>query len=153
MDAIIPLTIYDSHELESIHKACFPDGWSQETFADLLNEKTTCGWAVKSNENKIIGFVLMRILTHEAEILTIAVQPSMQRRGIGRSLLTSAMQFLNSIGCREIFLEVTIDNQPAIGLYQSLGFVKSGMRPDYYKRGPQTFISAYIMFYENKQNP
>jgi len=83
MVSLVPLTTKDGAIVEKIHRACFPDGWSQETFEQLLREKVTCGWMATSFENLPIGFILARVVGNEAEILTFAVHPSTQRTGIG----------------------------------------------------------------------
>ena len=36
-------------------------------------------------------------------------------------------------GCAHLRLEVRTDNEPAIGLYESVGFVKMGVRKRYYR--------------------
>jgi ribosomal-protein-alanine N-acetyltransferase len=51
--------------------------------------------------------------------------------GLGRVLLAAAIARL---GDGEMFLEVAADNAPAIGLYQSAGFIQAGVRCGYYAR-------------------
>jgi [ribosomal protein S18]-alanine N-acetyltransferase len=148
MVSLIPLTISDGETLEQIHKACFPDGWSQDTFQKLLNDKGVCGWMAISPENLPIGFILARILYNEAEILTFAVQPSVQRNGIGRYLLEELLIFIRSVQCNKLYLEVAIDNEPAVSLYKNMGFQIISTRPDYYKRAPNTLVAAYVMVFE-----
>jgi ribosomal-protein-alanine N-acetyltransferase len=150
MVSLVPLTTEDGATLEKIHKACFPDGWDHETFDQLLRERFNCGWMAISIEHLPIGFILARMMAGEAEILTFAVLPSMQRAGVGRYLLKELMIFLKSINCPKIFLEVAIDNEPAIALYHSMDFYTIGTRPNYYKRDSSTFISAFIMAYEDR---
>ena len=129
--------------LEQIHAACFSDAWDKAAFDHLLTSNLTCGWMAARDGNPA-GFVLARILGDEAEILTFAVQPSSQRSGIGRCLLKELMDFLKSAECGKIFLEVAVDNEAAIALYTSAGFIRVGMRPNYYQRA-EVFISASIM--------
>src|SRR3989338_8118746 len=105
-------------------------------------EDMTCGWLATSSQGHPIGFILARVLGDEAEILTFAVCPEFQRAGTGRFLLCELMDFLISVGCGKVFLEVAVDNLGAIALYQSLDFIIVGTRPDYYKRDNQTFVSA-----------
>lgn len=157
MFSLIPLTIDDGGVLEQIHSVCFPDGWSRDTFDHLLTESLTCGWMATSLDEIPVGFILARVIDDEAEILTFAVHPSVQRAGIGRSLLKELMNFLRSVNCVKIYLEVAVDNEAAISLYSSLGFTNVGMRSNYYRRthqspckfNGQTFISASIMVYED----
>jgi ribosomal-protein-alanine acetyltransferase len=148
MVTLIPLTQEDGPILALIHQACFPDAWNQDSFNQLLEESTSCGWLAQDNQGGPCGFILARVLQAEAEILTFAVHPSFQRKGIGRSLLMTLMTFLKSVNCGKIFLEVATDNLGAMALYESMGYTKIGTRPNYYKRRNQNYISACVMAYE-----
>lgn len=145
MVSLIPLTTKDGLILEHLHATCFPDAWDQATFDHLLGETSTCGWMATSLEGDHVGFILARVLGLEAEILTFAVAPFYQRSGIGRCLLNELLNFLMSVKCEKVFLEVAVDNEAAIALYTSLGFTIIGTRPNYYKRADQTFVSAIVM--------
>ena len=47
-------------------------------------------------------------------------------------MLSELMLRCRSMGVRNYTLEVRASNVPAIGLYEKLGFVKEGIRPDFY---------------------
>jgi ribosomal-protein-alanine N-acetyltransferase len=148
MVTLVPLTTKDGGALEQIHAASFPDGWTRETFDHLLTENQTCGWMATSLDGIPLGFILARVVT---EILTFAVSPPSQRQGIGRYLLKELMNFLKSVQCVKIFLEVAVDNKATIDLYTSVGFKSVGTRPNYYQRNAQTFISASVMVFEDSR--
>ena len=61
---------------------------------------------------------------------TIGVDPAYQGQGIGRRLLASLLEFADG---GVVFLEVRTDNEAAIGLYRSAGFVNVGLRKRYYR--------------------
>ncbi|MGV8948057.1 MAG: GNAT family N-acetyltransferase [Candidatus Paracaedibacter sp.] len=145
MVSLIPLTTRDGKILEYIHATCFPDAWGQATFDVLLKETSTCGWLAMSFEEEPVGLILTRVLDREAEILTFAVIPTFQNRGVGRYVLKELLLFLTSVGCEKIFLEVAMDNEAAIALYASLGFTTVGTRLNYYKRADQSLVSAFVM--------
>ncbi|MDF3033622.1 MAG: ribosomal-protein-alanine N-acetyltransferase [Alphaproteobacteria bacterium] len=145
MVSLVPLMAEDGGALEEIHASCFPDAWDRATFDNLLKENPTCGWMATSLTGDPLGFILARIVGNEAEILTFAVQPSSQKLGVGRCLLKALMNFLTSVRCKKVFLEVAFDNETAIGLYRSAGFKPVGTRPNYYQRTGQTFVSASVM--------
>lgn len=81
-----------------------------------------------------IAFSLMRTILDESELLLIAVGPQWQGRGIGRMMLEEFMTQARSAGAARLHLEVR-DGNPAVGLYNSLGFRIVGRRRAYY-RGP-----------------
>jgi len=55
-------------------------------------------------------------------IQNIGVVPAWRGYGIGRELIQRALNGFQSVGCRQVTLEVTVHNLSAIRLYQSIGF-------------------------------
>ena len=94
---------------------------------------------VAQRDGNIVGWVVSLIRTHRrwksGRIYGVAVDPSMMGRGIGRSLLEESLGVLGSMGIGRVYLEVRVDNETAIGLYESLGFVKLANLADYYGEG------------------
>ena len=91
------------------------------------------------------GFCLLRVLDKEAEIITIAIRPQFQGRGIGYSILLEAIKLVQETECEKIFLEVDFTNKIAIRLYSKLGFQKCGLRNQYYKNLNGKTSDALIM--------
>jgi len=83
------------------------------------------------------GFARWRVLeaVQEAELLRIAVDPSLRRGGHGRSLLRHSMAQLARMGVATLHLEVRVGNKAARLLYESDGWVASGIRKAYYRDG------------------
>jgi ribosomal-protein-alanine N-acetyltransferase len=78
------------------------------------------------------GFALCRSIADEAELLLIAVRKLFRRRGIARALLHEATTHALEQGMRSFHLEVREGN-PAVALYQGIGFEQVGRRSDYYR--------------------
>ena len=74
----------------------------------------------------------LQFVADEAEILTLAVTPPMQRQGVARRLMEQAADFLRQRGIRQWHLEVAADNRAARQLYRRLGFDETGRREAYY---------------------
>jgi len=81
---------------------------------------------------EIVGFAVASLLPPQAEIETIAVVPSGQRKGVGRLLLGALLEETKRAGVTEVLLEARQSNRPALGLYRSLGFEQTAVRPRYY---------------------
>jgi ribosomal-protein-alanine N-acetyltransferase len=116
--------------LAAIHAEAF-DGpgetpWSEAAFADLLGQSGV--FAVDSAD----GFILMRAVADEAEILTLAVRPAARRAGQGAQLVGEGVRAAAGRGAARVFLEVADDNAAARALYAQAGFVEAGRRPGYY---------------------
>ena len=110
-----------------IHETSFDEPWSEKAFADLLSLPTSV--AVINDSD----FVLASCVADEAEILTIAVLPTCRKKGKGKALLKQLSEELSLRGVSRLFLEVSVDNQPAFMLYSHFGFKEIGRRKGYYK--------------------
>jgi ribosomal protein S18 acetylase RimI-like enzyme len=59
----------------------------------------------------------------QAYVFLIAVDPAHQRQGLGTYLLSKAREQTHAWGLSELTLQVYLDNQSALKLYEKLGFV------------------------------
>ena len=123
----------DCTALSAIHVACFDRGWSPEEFDALLTPPDAAALIANDNQNRAIGFVLVRTAADEAEIISIAVLPEARRQHIGRLLLLAASDLARTKGAAALFLEVSESNEAARALYCGLGFAEVGRRPNYYR--------------------
>ena len=123
--------------LVETHKLAFAKGraWSKEAFADLLDDKAV---HLFYDDH---GFLLARAITHEVEILTLAVKPEYQSRGIGKKLMARMIAHYGEV---DYFLEVACDNHAAIKLYHHFGFVRVGKRVGYYRLADNTKLDALV---------
>ncbi|MFV0460374.1 MAG: ribosomal protein S18-alanine N-acetyltransferase [Actinomycetales bacterium] len=121
-----------------------PDVWSLETFwAELAAPGRTYVIAhPQGRDEEILGYAGLAVSGSEADVQTIAVAPSAQGRGLGRTLLTALIEAATGQGARHLMLEVRADNVPAITLYNALGFTRIAVRRGYYQPGG---IDAHIM--------
>ena len=128
-------------QLAHLHALCFttPRPWHAAEFASLL---TGPGITLISHEH---GFLLGRILAPEAEVLTLAVDPSHRRQGIASNLLHDFTEAARNQHTQQIFLEVIISNQAALALYTAAGFTRTGQRKDYYQTPNGQRASAFVL--------
>ncbi|MBY0462954.1 MAG: ribosomal protein S18-alanine N-acetyltransferase [Alphaproteobacteria bacterium] len=143
----MPIEVKDAEVLALIHAECFlgQQVWSKETFKDFFTSNNSwgrvIGWLAVQGEEPC-GFILARKIVQECEILTFAVKPDRQQKGIGRLLLGHLLKEMEI----PIFLEVATDNLAAIKLYESEGFEVLTVRRDYYEAEPgQPKKDAYLM--------
>jgi ribosomal-protein-alanine N-acetyltransferase len=87
----------------------------------------------------------VRVLGHEAEILTVGVVPSARRRGIARLMLDELLREAQNRGAHEVFLETRVDNVAAKTLYETRGFVVVGRRRGYYDHGRVDALSLQLI--------
>jgi len=91
------------------------------------------------------GLLIARNAADEAELLTLGVVPCRRRKGLGRSLLASAIEVLRAGGTRRLFLEVETGNTAALALYRSLGAEEVGRRKAYYAHGADAAIFSLAL--------
>ena len=105
------------------------DPWTVEQFwGELAHVPETRWYAVHEDDSGVDGYVGLFAVPPEADVQTIAVAPRSQGRGLGRELLDALVVEAERRGCTQLFLEVRVDNEPAIALYERLGFRDLGMR-------------------------
>lgn len=118
----------DIPELVALSQACkgMSRGFNGETdawFHEWLEENRIL---IKRDNNVIVGFCCVSIYNGGATLWVreLAVFPELQGKGIGRALLSQAIQFGVTEKARNAFLAVDIENHNAIHLYKQLGFVQ-----------------------------
>jgi ribosomal-protein-alanine N-acetyltransferase len=139
-----PLTGAMSAVAAALHAASgFHECWDARAFAELVAMPGTAGYLALDGETAV-GLVLWRVAADEAEILTICAAPEQRRMGAGRTLLEAAIAAISAAGGRRLFLEVAVDNAPAIALYRAFGFAEEGHRRGYYQY-PDGAVDALIL--------
>jgi ribosomal protein S18 acetylase RimI-like enzyme len=130
--------------LAILHRACFPDDpWEAGALARIMALSGGFGWLAWESEVPA-GFILVRDLGNECEILSLGVAPRWRRRGVARELLGTAVAEARRRELPSLVLEVAIDNDAASNLYSSAGFVAVGRRARYYRR-PDGRVDGLIL--------
>lgn len=120
----------------ALHARAFPhEPWDETAFASLLAQPGMHGFLDERG-----GFLLLRIVLDEAEIITIGtIAP---RQGIATALLAQAIAAARAQGVRTLHLEVAEDNAAARALYAAHGFTRTGRRAAYYANGAAALTLA-----------
>ncbi len=140
---LVPATTADLPAMASAHAQAFDRPWDEAAFADLLTGPGGYGFVALAEDP--LGVVLCRAMGGEAEVLTLAVPPWTRRQGVALALMTAAMGAARALGAKVMFLEVDVDNDAAVGLYERLGFTRAGLRKGYYDRGAEPRADALVM--------
>ena len=125
--------------LAALHAEAFASPWDAQAFTNLLAQPGVL-LGVEAD-----GFILIRVVLDEAEILTLAVRPAARRAGLGGRLVgQGAVQAVQG-GANRLFLEVAEDNAAARALYARAGFEAAGRRKAYYARRDGPAADALIL--------
>ncbi len=136
-----PMHLDDLQQVLDIENQCFENPWSNTYFTiSLKRPRSYERFYVARRENTVVGYIVFNILHGEAHILNIAVPPAFQRQGIGKYLLTSALEMIQVDNGREVLLEVAVSNLPAQYLYRQFGFRICGIRKNYYGRYKDAYV-------------
>lgn len=120
--------------MEIIENTCFSEPWSRKSLEELLD----CDYAVyfvarDTESGAVAGYAGMYVSLDTGNINNIGVLPIFRRKGIGERLLCDLLNYSRENGIVLVTLEVRESNTPAIALYEKLGFLKVGVRKNYYR--------------------
>ena len=118
-------------QVAELEKLCFADPWSEKSIASELGNIWSY-WVVALDGERVVGYIGSQSSADETDVMNVAVHPDYRRRGIAESLIEVLIRELKNRGSHALMLEVRDSNEPAIALYEKLGFQQVGLRKNYY---------------------
>lgn len=115
--------------------------WSLQQFQQELGLDYSLDFVLTS-ATIIQGFAIWHWLGDEAELCAIAIDPSVQKTGLGSFMLRSMHQHLRQRGAKRFFLEVRASNVAAQALYTKMGYQSVGVRRKYYADGENAVLMS-----------
>lgn len=88
------------------------------TDQDLEPDRTDTHIGVFRNSN-LVGCLILTFLPTEAQMRQVAVNPTLQKKGLGRKLVVKAEEFCSVRNVQRIFLSARIE---AVPFYKSLNY-------------------------------
>ena len=119
-------------QVAQLEKTCFADPWSEMSIAHEL-ESIWSYWLVAVDGDTVAGYIGSQSSIDESDIMNVAVHPDYRRQGIAECLINKLVEDLSGRGSHALMLEVRASNDPAIALYEKLGFAQVGCRKNYYR--------------------
>ena len=128
---IRPLGLSDLNSIDAIEQRAYRTPWSRSMFAsELAKASSICLGAWEGD--RLVGYIVNSRYVDAWHVMNVAVDPDFQRRGIATRLLERLFELTRDDQRRGYTLEVRVSNADAISLYESLGFVRQGIRRAYY---------------------
>jgi len=135
-----------------INRECLPENYTPFFFMNLYKRYPETFIVAEVNK-EIVGYILCRIetgipsfkllgITRRGHVISIAVLPKHQQKGIGYALMREATQAMVNYQAKECYLEVRESNLPAVELYKKLGFEIARTIKNYYADGENAFVMA-----------
>jgi ribosomal-protein-alanine N-acetyltransferase len=119
--------------LVDLHKETIGSSWNEEDMRNAIQKSDKNVYLITEDDSSV-GYIIVDILSPEAEIINIAVMPEQQARKIGSSALDILMKELLVQGIESVFLEVR-ENSKAVNFYKNHNFEVIGLRKQYYPNG------------------
>lgn len=143
----------DLNKVMEINSECLPENYSSYFYRDL-HQRFPKTFLVAEVDNGVQGYIMCRLErgfskfrslrpTRLCHVVSIAVREPYRRRGIATGLMEAVMgQGRDEYSAAECYLEVRVSNEPAIGLYEGLGFKKVKRNSRYYMDGEDAWTMA-----------
>ncbi|AVY93265.1 ribosomal-protein-alanine N-acetyltransferase [Microvirgula aerodenitrificans] len=126
-----PATDADTERLATIAAGARDGAWTRGQIAGSLHGGSQV--LVAQIDADIVGFAVLQTVLDDAELHDIVIARDWQRRGLGRQLLDTVLAAARTAGATRLLLEVRAGNGAALALYTARGFVRCGVRRDYYR--------------------
>lgn len=136
----------DVGPLAKLHLEGFFKGWSEDELLTYVAEtkRHMCFLACDA-KRKAAGFMILRQVEDEVELLTIVVGKRFRGKGVGDAILRAGFDELLRRSAKTMFLEVEEGNSAALHLYKQHGFEAISRREAYYDRGDGQKATALVM--------
>lgn len=134
----------DLDDLVALEGELFPeDAWTPASLWAELAARPRRSYVVEEDaDGAIVGYAGVDLGGEVADVMTMAVAPRAQGRGLGRRLLEELVSRARADHAAYLMLEVRADNEPARKLYEARGFETLTVRRRYYQPGD---VDAHVM--------
>ncbi|MDH7477860.1 MAG: ribosomal protein S18-alanine N-acetyltransferase [Candidatus Bathyarchaeota archaeon] len=143
-------TMNDLQTVMHINRVCLPENYTDYFFIEL-HQRFPETFIVAEENGEVVGYIMCRIelglsnfgfsgLLKKGHIVSVAVLHQYRRKGIGKALVTQALENMRIYNAKQCFLEVRVTNTPAIELYKKLGFEITRTIHGYYSDGEDAYV-------------
>ncbi|MDO4939121.1 MAG: ribosomal protein S18-alanine N-acetyltransferase [Lachnospiraceae bacterium] len=126
---IRPAQDKDMKTIGELEKVCLPAGdvWSEVLISNMFSNSYDKIFVIEE-EGAVRGYINIRDIGGDVDLMSICVSPEYQRRGYAGLLMERVL----ALPYKQMILEVRESNGPAISLYEKFGFEKYARRSEYY---------------------
>jgi ribosomal-protein-alanine N-acetyltransferase len=145
-------TMNDLASVTRINQVCLPENYTDFFYVDLYRRFPEA-FIIAEENGEIVGYIMCRIevglsniglpgLVKKGHVVSVAVRPERRHKGVGRALITKAMEGMRMYGAKQCYLEVRVTNEEAIGLYKKLGWEVTRSIRGYYADGEDAYVMS-----------
>ncbi len=130
---VTPMGAAHAAQIAVLERETFSLPWDEASIRAELDNPLSL-WLVAAEGETVLGYVGSQTCFDDTDILNVAVRSDCRRRGIAEALMRELERLLPLRGAERITLEVRASNDPAIRLYEKLGYARVGLRKGYYEK-------------------
>ena len=126
----------DLDAITLIEARCFEgqDPWSRNAlYNEIVENADRTLYLAAEKDQTVLGYMGVWKILDEGHITNVAVDPDHRRQHIAEKIIEEMIRRTSEEGITSWTLEVRADNEPAIRLYEKMGFREEGVRPGYYE--------------------
>ena len=125
----------DLDDVVALEAASFTNPWTREMLArELSHSDVARVYVLRGPDRRLLAFCACWVVFDELHLNTLAVAADRRREGLATRLLDFVFADAVAAGVRRATLEVRRSNEPALRLYERLGFTVKAVRTGYYSQ-------------------
>ncbi len=141
----------DLDEVAALEAASFTNPWTREMLArELSHSDVARVYVLRGPDDRLLAFCACWVVFDELHINTLAVTEERRREGLATRLLSFVFAEAAAAGVRRATLEVRRSNEPALRLYERLGFSVKAVRAGYYSQPEE---DGLVLWHDNFSDP
>ncbi len=133
----------DLGAVAQLEQTVFSVPWSEHNLRESLSRPEYL-FLVAEEDGKVTGYAGLLMIAGEGDVTNIAVFPENRGHGTGSALTETLISEGRNRGMNAFTLEVRVSNQPAIHIYEKLGFRSEGVRKGFYEKPKEDALIMWL---------
>ena len=144
----------DVERLSDLHGRAFGvDSWSAKSMRDEVeHSRISILYLLEHGDQLLSMFGCWHVLD-DLYLATIAVEPRLQRRGLGELTLLAVLRLAQRLPVEIVRLDLRASNSAALELYRKHGFQRDGIRPRLYAQPVEDGVQMIRQVNNNPGDP
>lgn len=133
----------DCEEVAKIESEVFSEPWSEQSFLSEVEIPNHVYLVAEEDEN-ILGYCGLWEVAGEGQITNVCVAPDHRGKNVATEMLQELLSEAEKLDVEATTLEVRVSNEPAIKLYEKLGFEDAGIRKGFYSHPKEDAMIMWL---------
>jgi len=138
--SVRPPQLGDARTLAEAELECFSDPWPPQFFVSEILADGRFNRLLVDPAGRMVAYLFCVWQYLDLHVLKVATMPQFRRCGLARRLMALAEVHVVEMGGESLTLEVRSSNQPAITMYEMLGYNHAGIGAGYYQNGEDAVV-------------